>query len=393
MNKINKDTLVLMVGVAVSSIGDWLNTLALMSLFVNRAPNMVVLLMLSRVVPGVLLTPFISGVIDRINKKTLLIILNLFQGVMVFFIPSLQNSNLYILLLISLVLSAVNSFIRPSIEAIIPAVNEKEDLTRINSLFGSISAAISVISPAASGIVLVTLGKTLSFYIDSLSFFIFGSLLFALSNKVSGFKSIKKDNIYTVFKDNLSYAVNHRVIKVILLGLFLSNFTLGVLYGAEIIFFDKVLHINSEVYGLFVGIVGIGILLGAYLINKLKASLLKIFYLSTFIMGAAVILFSFNTNIVLVVVLLLIEGFSEGLFSISGTTLIQKNIEGERIGGVLTFKSTAMKLASLIALIMTSVMLNIANTNVKLVLFIAGVFSCIVVFVYLFNKKVSLNSD
>lgn len=95
MKKINNNTKILISGVAFSSVGDWLNTLALMSWFVEKWPSLIVLLMLTRALPAIVLTPVISGSIDKLNKKKVLIFTNLLQAIIVLFIPvSLGNEHI-----------------------------------------------------------------------------------------------------------------------------------------------------------------------------------------------------------------------------------------------------------------------------------------------------------
>jgi sugar phosphate permease len=115
-------------------------------------------------------------------------------------------------------------------------------------------------------------------------------------------------------------------------------------------------------------------------------------------MGISVVIFSFNKIIYLTIFLLMIEGLCEGFFTISANTILQKNITKDKLGGVITFKNTSMKLASIIALMLSNILLML-KLQIEIIILIAGLFSiCIigVYFVSIITKNTSdsiLNSD
>ena len=99
MSKINYNVKTLIIAHCISSIGDWLNILALMSLVVTISDKKEILaiLMIIRALPKIVFGPIVSGIIDNLNKKWTLIAVSLISSIFVFVIPFF-SSNIYVVI-------------------------------------------------------------------------------------------------------------------------------------------------------------------------------------------------------------------------------------------------------------------------------------------------------
>lgn len=117
------------------------------------------------------------------------------------------------------------------------------------------------------------------------------------------------------------YILNNINLRKVLQGIVLANLTLGIIYVSEVIFFKDVLNIMPNVYGEFLAAAGIGI-----------------------------ISFALNTNMYFVVILLIIEGIGEALFTVTSVTIIQQNTDDSNRSGILTFNDSLSKSAYILSM-------------------------------------------
>ncbi len=389
MFKADKNLKILILGTCISSVGDWLNILALMTLVISFSSSGSVLsiLMIVRALPKIVLGPVIAGIIDRLDKKKILIAANVVSGIIVLFLPLSQN--LLEIYIISFLLSTINIFVLPTISSIVPLIVEKDSLVAANSLFSSANSIINIAAPIISGVVLSLFNLSTGFYIDSFTFFIFSMLVILLkfsSSSKSADEQYRFTRILSNSKAGFSFILKNDKLKRVLQGIFLANFTMGTIYVAEVIFFKNELNIMPNVYGQFLAAVGVGFLISSMIMNKLsrKYKLYSIFSIGIVILGIGVALFAMNTSLYLVVILLIVEGFGESLFTISGTTIIQQNTDESNRSSILTFNDSLSKSAFLVSMGAAGVMSDMIGS--KYTLLAAGIISALYIIVFLKNN-------
>jgi predicted MFS family arabinose efflux permease len=180
------------------------------------------------------------------------------------------------------------------------------------------------------------------------------------------------------------------VLFKVIQGSFLGNLSLGIIYVTEILFFERILHVQSNHYGFFVAIVGIGLLLGALMIQKIKGHLYDVFALGVILFGLGITLFSFTTELYLTVLLLIIEGIGEALFTIATVSLIQLNSNKDNCAGLLTINESLSKAAYLISISISGFLIDFIN--VQYTMLIAGIISLAYGFIYVFNCIHGINA-
>src|SRR5690348_9298671 len=116
----------------------------------------------------------IAGVyLDRFNRRDVMIASNIVQAAVVGLIGvlySLGSLSFLVLLVMLFVLNSGAQFVRPAVQAIIPEITEKEDLSTANSLF-SLSASVNQVAGyGIGGVIVLALGVSVPFYYDSLTF-------------------------------------------------------------------------------------------------------------------------------------------------------------------------------------------------------------------------------
>ena len=125
------------IGQVVSDIGDHFNNIAVFSLAVATTHSGLVVsgVMLARAVPAVLIAPLAGVVLDRLNRKHIMIASDLFRAVVAAgFILTLHHQGTWLLYLLSGLLMGASPFFTSGRSAILPSIATRNELHAANSL-------------------------------------------------------------------------------------------------------------------------------------------------------------------------------------------------------------------------------------------------------------------
>src|SRR5271170_7806055 len=124
-------------GQVVSEIGDHFNNVAVFSLaLANTGSGMVVTgVMLSRAIPAILAGPLAGVLLDRVDRKRIMIASDLIRFVIALgFILATPSHNSWLLYPLSALLMFASPFFTSGRSSILPAIASKDELHTANSL-------------------------------------------------------------------------------------------------------------------------------------------------------------------------------------------------------------------------------------------------------------------
>src|SRR4029079_19157060 len=88
--------------------------------------------------PSFLVSPLAGAVVDRFNRRTVVIIVSLMQSVAALALLTAGSGTIWIAFVAQSIISALAAFVRPAIEASVPNLaRDAYELNRANALFGS----------------------------------------------------------------------------------------------------------------------------------------------------------------------------------------------------------------------------------------------------------------
>jgi MFS family permease len=362
-----KSLLILGTAESVSGIGDWITMMAVLAMLVFRGGGGVAAnsgIFLAGLVPTLIVSPLAGWLVDRVNRKTLLIGSQLLAGLMVsglFFTTRLEV--IYVILALEAV---VISVVTPTRQAVIPDLVDRDDLTKANAFLQQLAGLVKVFSPVLAGLVLTVMDPHQAILFDVASFVLSAAVLAFLPslpphksepvNEISGeTKALESGDIRMVMRSIPQIQV-----------LFITVFTaiLGII-GFDVlssIYTRDVLHDGEKLYGLIVSLVGIGSLVATaiLMLRKKNGNPWKDMTVGFTLLGilpvAMVIGFQFNDlNLAktLLMAACFIGGIGNGFVHVQVGTIMQlvtpSNILG-RVGGWL---QTVMVGGQLVGLLVT----------------------------------------
>jgi MFS family permease len=181
-------------GQVVSEIGDHFNNIAVFSLVLGATKSGLVVsgVMLARAIPAVLAGPIAGVVLDRLNRKHVMIASDLLRAVLALgFILCIHRRDTWLLYLFSALLMFASPFFTSGRSAILPTIASKEELHTANSLTQTTQWMTITIGTFAAGMSVMQFGYAWAFVLNSLSFLFSAACISRLHAKGDAFQPRK----------------------------------------------------------------------------------------------------------------------------------------------------------------------------------------------------------
>jgi len=163
------------VGQVVSEIGDYFNNIAVFSLVMQTSGSGLVVsgVMLSRAIPAMLAGPVAGVVLDRLDRRRIMIASDLVRCVAALgFIVTIEYHEAWLLYLLSGLLMFASPFFTSGRTAILPTIVSREELHTANSLTQTTQWATLTAGTLLAGFSAAKFGYEWAFILNSLSFLI-----------------------------------------------------------------------------------------------------------------------------------------------------------------------------------------------------------------------------
>lgn len=171
----NRNLLRLFTGEFVSNIGDWLYLVALLVVVYRESSDPFLLGVIggARIVPYVLLSVPAGIVVDRYDRRVVLIVTDLIRGLAMIGLAANTFLGGPVLLTVGLAIFATcfAVFFRPSMGAYLPSlVRNEAELGPANSVYATLGEITFIIGPAVGGLIIAATDLGWAFVINAVSF-------------------------------------------------------------------------------------------------------------------------------------------------------------------------------------------------------------------------------
>jgi MFS family permease len=169
----------------ISSLGDRVHQIALVFLVAratNSSPLALGLVFAAMTVPSSLVGPLAGVLVDRWNRKHVMVASDLLRAVIVGLIPVASGLHMGLVVALVLVLAVVSSFFRPARTAALPRVVPDEDLLTANSAMWVADTVSDLAGYGLGGMFVAFLGSSLAlaFWLDGVSYLASAALVAAV---------------------------------------------------------------------------------------------------------------------------------------------------------------------------------------------------------------------
>ncbi|MEM6660543.1 MAG: MFS transporter [Pseudomonadota bacterium] len=269
---------ILWLATVASNIGTWMHDVGAGWLMTELAPSplMVAAVQAATSLPIFLFALLAGAIADIVDRRWLLIWVNLAMGVAALAMAALVHLDLvtpWVLLFFTFLFGTGAAFIAPAWQAIVPKLIPREDLSAaiaLNSMGINVSRAIG---PALAGALIVTAGLAAPFLVNATSVIgIVAALVWwrPAAEKPSG---LPREHMSGAIVAGLRYAANSPALKATLLRAAAFFLFASAMWAMLPLIARDVLSGGPTLYGLMLGAVGAGAVGGALVLPKLKARL------------------------------------------------------------------------------------------------------------------------
>ncbi|MEZ5383673.1 MAG: MFS transporter [Microthrixaceae bacterium] len=373
----------------VSAMGDWVGLFAITALAaqVSSQPEAATALVLTaRVAPGLFLAPLAGVVVDRFDRKKVMLVSDVARAGVFMALPFVRT--VPGLVLASLALEVFTMLWSPAKEAIVPGLVPRNKLTDANSL--SLVAAYCTM-PVAGGLIYgltaannaladiswlgplqfrTDLGgsQSMAFYFNAASFLVAALLVWKLVHP-KGQPPSESDRAVSIgqtiadIREGWTYIIENPVVRGVNVGLATGLFGGAMLVPLGPVFAEKVIG-SGDTFSLFITSLGLGVAVGIgalWFVQKLmpkRASFLIAAYSSGISLIFAASMSSFWPAAAGVFVL----GLCAGTVYVLGFTLLQTYTDDELRGRIFSTLLTLVRMCVLVALLLGPVLAALFET-------------------------------
>jgi len=262
----------LLIGQSVSSLGDWVATLAFIAAafaLTNGDQAAIAVVLVLRLVPPIFAAPLGGVVADRLSRRTIMVASDLIRAALILAVPFVGIVGLYLL---AFVHECVSLFFLPSRDASIPGLVPDRRLEDANGLmlaasYGSIPIAAAVFGGLRVAPAHLPLPSWFRAHPTALAF-VFDSATFLFSAAMNAGLPLGRGARHSelqLFRDLLEgvrYIVRHPDLRSLSYGLVVSMFGGGVLFAVGIGYVHQTLGGSDAAFGWLAALWGAGMALG-----------------------------------------------------------------------------------------------------------------------------------
>jgi len=357
----------LWIALSLSSLGDWLSILALLSFAAYLAQKhgagqsvtaaaaaqttAVGLVWVATLLPPLLLGPVAGAIADRLDRRRTMIVGDVLRGLLYLSIPLFPN--LTWLLVAKFLAGVVSVFWNPATAASIPNLVPPDKLERANqySLLGTYGTA-----PLAFGLFSVlaliseALGRVLPFfktnpvslalYINAATYAVSALTVFFLTQIPK--RQVAKISVPSTAKsiwEGWRFIGQTRVLRGLVTGMVGAFVAAGVVIGLSVPYIKFTLKGGDAGFGLVFAAIFVGMALGMIVGPRLLAglSLRRLFGLTITAAAVPLALIGLVPNLIMVTVFVVVLGALAGIAYATGFTIVGLEVDDDTRGRVFAF--------------------------------------------------------
>ncbi|MGQ0824842.1 MAG: MFS transporter [Actinomycetota bacterium] len=359
----------------VSSLGDWIGLVAILALAtkVSGSGTGVGLVMTARMLPGFVLAPLGGALIDRWNRKVVMVTCDIGRAGLLALLPFFDN--LPGLVVLSFLIEVLTLLWGPAKDASVPnVVRDPEQLSSANSL--SLVAAYGTFPIGAVMFALLAAlakwlgdidaldgfgfddGESLAIWFDSLTFLGSALLISGLRLDETSRSARERPDVAQTFRDigdGLQFIRSHALVRGVMLGLAGALLGGGAVIPLGPVLVDDVLGGGSSSFGLVMTALGVGAAFGVVSLlafqRKRKLPNEEVFSVAVLATGALIIAVASVSTLTPALILAGLIGATAGSGYVTGFTLLQETVADELRGRTFATLYTIVRLCLLLSLV------------------------------------------
>lgn len=334
---------ILLCSIGVSSVGEWIYFIALNLIVLNLTESALAVsgLYIVRAISS-LFTNFWSGsLIDRFNKKKLMIILNMIKSILIVILPCF-TSLLWMYVLVFLI-TAASSMYQPTSMTYITKLIPIDQRKRFNSLRSLLDSGAFLTGPAIAGFLFTVGTPHMAIYLNAIALFLSACITFKMPNIEALEKFVnrkEKISLYRVLLQDWQMVIRFSLKNSYVMVVYLLFSAIIILMTAtdslEAAFATQILALSEGEYGILVSIAGVGVLIGSLtnsvIVEKIPTSWL--IGMGSLVTALGYLIFTSSFSFLIAALGCFVLSFATAFANTGFYTFYQNNIPSESMGRI-----------------------------------------------------------
>ncbi|HEX7277062.1 MAG TPA: MFS transporter [Acidimicrobiales bacterium] len=369
----------------VSSLGDWIGLVAVLSITARvggRSPETAIALVMSaRMIPGFFLASLGGVLVDRWNRKTVMVVCDIGRGLTLATLPFVET--VWGLFLVSLVLELFTLLWSPAKEASVPNLVKVDKLPAANSfslaaaygtfpvgsaLFASLTKVAEWLGRDSGPLHFLELNQeTLAIYLDVVTFLTSAFIISTIAlprTKAPRRRSVAPfTDAFNEIKEGWRFIGTSPVVRSVMVGLGTGLIGGGMVAPLGPVFATAVLDAGSAGFALMLTALGMGLAVGVVGLTVVQKRLphQRIFALSVLGAGVCMAAASSMSSLALCLTFTAGMGVCAGAVYVLGFTILQENVADDLRGRIFAALYTLSRLCLLISLSLAPLLAGILD--------------------------------
>ena len=173
----------LWLGQVVSQLGDWFDTIAVMTLVLNLTGSGrdVGLIMVARFLPSVVVGPLSGVLADRFNRRTIMVVSDVLRAIVVLgFLFVRRPDQIWLIYVLTVLQLTFSTFFEPAKSAVIPSIVAERELVSANAISSVTWSVMLTLGAVAGGLVTGWFGTDAAFVVDSATYLVSAALVWSV---------------------------------------------------------------------------------------------------------------------------------------------------------------------------------------------------------------------
>lgn len=269
---------VIWIATVLSNIGTWMHDVGAGWLMTSLSPSplFVALVQTAGALPVFLLSLLAGALADTMDRRRLLLMVQIGMGIVALALGLIVWAGLttpWVLLGFTLLMGIGTALSAPAWQAIVPSLVPRPALQQAiatNSVGINVSRAIG---PALAGVIITSLGVAIPFFVNALSFIVVVGALVWWKPPVAAEKRLPPEQLIHAMRAGLRFAMHSTPLKATLVRA-VAFFLFASAYWALLpLIVRQVLGGGALLYGVILGCVGAGAVMGAMVLPPLRKKL------------------------------------------------------------------------------------------------------------------------
>ncbi|MBE2184525.1 MAG: MFS transporter [Anaerolineae bacterium] len=384
---------------AVSLIGDWFSTIVLASLvakFSHGSGLAISFLLLARFLPPLLVSPVSGVLLDRFDRRKMLIISDIARVFIVLGFLLVQSSDqLWLIYALTIAQFSFGAVFEPGRSALLPSLVQRDDIVPANIL-GSITWSVMLaIGGILGGVISGLLGTSAALLFDAATFAVSAVLIYSIRIALTPSADAGKESGASIkdYIDGLRYVRKHpETLATILVK---AGGSFGNLDGILIVYATVLFVVGQDGNG-SLGILwcafGIGAIIGPILLNRWDDGTIRKLRQLIFIAYALIAVGWFSLagapGLALAAAALMIKAMGSSVYWTYSSAILQRTVPDHYLGRVFSLDMAGFQLATVISIIITGIALEAAgNDQIRVITLFTGIASLVPLVLWAFALR------